>query len=316
VRAQHNNAASLTISTGDYVDSMNSGCQDRSMASRRSVTVDETVQPRLVEAWVERQRSANTRAAYRTELKTFGAWCAGRGTTVLDSDLQTMIAFATAREAAGDRPSTLRRRWSALSSFFDFAIEQHAVSGTNPLDGMSRPTTATGNPSTTGRLSTQTVADYRLIAAELDPRLDALVSLLIADGFKLAEALALDVHDVSGRPPTTHVRTRRRGDTTRILLDPASAAAVTRCVGARREGPLFLSAAVSPTGPRRLTRFGADHLIRQLARDGARRVTANELRRFHITSSHRTGDDLDTVRDRAGLASVRSVRRYLPESDR
>lgn len=283
--------------------------------ARRDSDTDARFHERLVEAWVERQRSPNTRAAYRTELKTFGAWCAARGTIALRADRQTMVDFAAARAAAGDRPSTLRRRWSALTSFFDFAIEQRARSGANPLEGMPRPVAATGNPSTTGRLSSQTVADCRVVAAALDPRLDALVSLLIADGLKLGEALALDVGDVTGRPPNMRLRIVRRGDTTRTLLDPASAVAVARCVGSRRDGPLFLSASASSEGPRRLSRFGADHLIRQLTGDGPQRVTANELRRFHITSRHRTGDDIETVRDRAGLASVRSVRRYLSESE-
>ena len=61
----------------------------------------------------------------------------------------------------------------------------------------------------------------------------------------------------------------------------------------------------------RLTRFGADHLIRQLRTDEAtEQVTANALRRFHITARRHGGADLDDVRDRAGLADVRSVRRY------
>jgi len=44
-------------------------------------------------------------------------------------------------------------------------------------------------------------------------------------------------------------------------------------------------------------------------------VTANELRRFHISAVHGAGADLDTVRDRAGLADVRSVRRYVTGND-
>lgn len=284
------------------------------MASRRSGTDAASLQD-LIDAWIQGLRSSNTRAAYRTDMKTFGTWCTDRGTFVLHADLETMTAFAGAREAAGDRPSTLRRRWSALSSFFEFALERRALPGSNPLDGVPRPTTSLGNPSTTSRLSSLEVADYRVIAATLDPRLDALVALVIADGLKISEALALDVQDVNGRPPKTRLRIRRRGDT-RILLDPASAPAVIRCIGTRRDGPLFLSGAAPRTEPRRLTRYGADHLIRQLSGDSQHRVTANELRRYHITTSHHTGHTLETVRDRAGLASVRSVRRYLFETDR
>ena len=60
------------------------------------------------------------------------------------------------------------------------------------------------------RLSEEAVASYRAAAAALDPRLEALVALLVSDGLKVAEALALDIDDVSGRPPATTITVRRR----------------------------------------------------------------------------------------------------------
>ena len=39
-------------------------------------------------------------------------------------------------------------------------------------------------------------------------------------------------------------------------------------------------------------------------------MTANALRRFHIAARRAGGDGLDEVRERAGLADVRGVRRY------
>ena len=221
------------------------------------------------------------------------------------------VAFQAARELAGDSPSTLRRRWSALSSFYDFAVDNGAIL-TNPVLGAARPRTLAGDPSPTSELSPQAVADYRAIAAALDPRLDALVALLVADGLKLGEILALDVDDVQGRAPKTTITIRRRGATEQITLDVGSARAVRRCIGRRRDGPLLISNRTSTTGEaQRLTRFGADHLIRRLSRGGEHRVTSNQLRRFHITHAHRDDADLADVRDRAGLADVRSVRRYI-----
>ena len=290
-----------------------SAWQDFDMAQRRPRPAERALEQRLIDDWVDRQRSPNTRAAYRFELKTFGAWCAARGSLVLRADLDTIVAFAAAREAAGDSPSTLRRRWSALSSFFDFAIEQDAVE-TNPLLGLPRPTAARDDPSTTTQLTPEAVANYRAVAAAIDPRLDALVALLVADGLKLGEALALDIDDVRGRPPKVSLVIRRRGVVTRVLLEAASGRAVRRCIGVRRDGPLFVSGSAPHGDAHRLTRFGADHLIRQLTRDEFHRVTANELRRFHITNAHRVDGDLTFVRDGAGLAHVRSVRRYLLSS--
>ena len=162
------------------------------------------------------------------------------------------------------------------------------------------------------QLSDEAVASYRAAAAALDPRLDALVALLVCDGLKVAEALALDIDDVSGKPSATTITVRRRGQTKHLILDDATARAVRRCIGKRRTGPVFVNDRSSKSDvPSRLTRFGADHLIRQLRTDeAAARVTANAFRRFHISARRHSGADLDDVRDRAGLADVRSVRRY------
>jgi integrase len=242
----------------------------------------------------------------------FGTWCSRRGAIPLTADTATLVAFQSAREAAGDSASTIRRRWSALSSFYDFAVEVDMRS-INPSLGVDRPRVIPGDPSPTMRLSDEAVTSYRIAAAALDPRLEALVTLLICDGLKVSEALALDIADVRGKAPNTTITVRRRGESKRIVLDIDSARAIRKCVGQRRAGPVFVSErSAQSANPRRLTRFGADHLIRQLRTDqNGELVTANALRRFHISTRRHAGTPLDEVRDRAGLANIRSVRRYV-----
>jgi integrase/recombinase XerD len=283
---------------------------DRS--SRRTAGVDSLA---VIDAWLRSHASPNTRAAYRTDLAAFGRWCAQYGAVPLTADTATVVAFHAAREAAGDSTATLRRRWSSLSSFYQFAIDTDSAA-VNPVAGADRPKALAGDPSTTPNLSARAVDDYIALAAALDPRLDALVSLLVFDGLKLGEALALDVDDIRGRPPKLSLTVRRKGESRRVDLSADSVRAVHRCAGRRRGQPLFTSGrSTADASPRRLTRFGADHLIRQLSAEGEERVTANALRRFHFISSHAAGTDLDHVRQRAGLAHVRSLRRYLHELD-
>jgi integrase/recombinase XerD len=271
----------------------------------------------MLEGWLNSQTSQNTRAAYRADLESFGSWCAREGAIPLTATTESIVAFQAAREAAGDSASTIRRRWSALSSFYDFAVERDARP-VNPVQGVDRPKVESGDPSVTVQLSDEAVASCRAVAAALDPRLEALVALLVSDGLKVNEALALDIADVSGRPRATTITVRRRGTLTKIRLDHATARAVHRCVGSRRSGPLFVSERTSQSDtPTRLTRFGADHLIRQLRTDDAtEQVTANALRRFHISTRQADGAALEEVRDRAGLADVRSVRRYVEKPAR
>jgi site-specific recombinase XerD len=293
---------------------MIANCSHDSFMAKKSAQLQRSAAPEqsAIETWLGSQASANTRAAYRSDLKVFGTWCARQGAMPLTADAATLVAFQAARAAAGDSSSTIRRRWSALSSFYDFLVDSELRS-INPVAGADRPRVTAGDPSPTVRLSPEAVATCRAMAAALDPRLDALVALLVYDGLKVAEALALDVDHVAGRPPRTTITVRRRGEIHRVLLHSDSARAVRRCVGKRRTGPVFISERASASDtPTRLTRFGADHLIRQLRTDDATElVTANALRRFHISEGHLSGSVLEHVRDRAGLADIRSVMRYV-----
>ena len=266
----------------------------------------------VAEQWLASQVSANTRAAYRRDFEAFVQWCRGIGATPLKADTATVVAFQEGREAAGDSATTLRRRWYALSSFYQFAISARSIDS-NPLDGANRPATASIESSPTPLLSSQSVKNYLRRAAAADARLEALVALLVFDGLKLGEALAVDVDDLSGEPPNVTLSISRHDSVQRVMLHAVSVRAVRRCAGDRTDEPLFTTARRSlPDGTRRrLTRFGADHLIKQLHSDGENPLTANALRRFHFTASRAAGTALELVRDRAGLSDLRSLRRYL-----
>jgi len=262
----------------------------------------------LRERWLASQVTANTRAAYAIDLTKFGQWCASQRTMPLVVDARAIGAFQAAQAAAGSSVATQRRRWAALSSFFQFAVDAGELES-NPAGVGERPQLPAGVASPTVMLSAEVVEAYLASAAALDPRLDALMSLLVFDGLKLGEALALDVGDVHGRPPNVTVFVRRRRGDKRVKLEPRSAGAVHRCVDRRVNEPLF-------TGPRRggvahrLTRFGADHLLKKLASTGDV-LTSNALRRFHVTSRHDSGTALEKVRDGVGVDDLRTVRRYL-----
>jgi integrase len=61
-----------------------------------------------------------------------------------------VIAWRKDLEARGLSPASIRRKFSALSSVFDYLCERNAVSG-NPVDGVKRPM-ANGNEGSTPAL--------------------------------------------------------------------------------------------------------------------------------------------------------------------
>jgi site-specific recombinase XerD len=263
----------------------------------------------LVESWLDRQAAPNTRSAYGKDLSLFGDWCALRDAVPLRVTPADVIAYQDACERAGDSPSTIRRRSSSLSSFFQYAESCDAVDA-NPVIGTNRPPVGSGDPSPTPALAQGSIDRYLDEAAALDPRLHALVALIALDGLKLGEALALDVADITGRPPRVAATVSRGASSTRLVLQRRTGTAVRRCAGGRSDGPLLVGRG-SGTGSSRLTRFGADHLIKRLPRRGESPLTANALRKFYVSSSHAAGVDIDDIRERAGLSDVRSARRYL-----
>ena len=66
----------------------------------------------------------------------------------------------------------------------------------------------------------------------------------------------------------------------------------------------------------RLTRFGADHLIKQAATAARieRPVSANVLRRTHVATAERAGVPIDDIRHTMGHIDVRTTRRYMEPS--
>jgi site-specific recombinase XerD len=155
-------------------------------------------------------------------------------------------------------------------------------------------------------------------AVAADARVAVLVQLLLGDGLRLSEALAIDHDDVSGSPRSKRVHVVRHGRRRLVVLSTATSKAVGRLQrSGRNRGPLLVAEPHRSTEPERLSRFGADFLIKQAARSAGidHVVSANVLRRTHATMAHRAGEHIDDIRDRMGHRDVRTTRRYItPES--
>ena len=153
----------------------------------------------------------------------------------------------------------------------------------------------------------------RLLVATSDLRTALLVRLLLLEGFSLREILALDHEQIQGSARSMSAQLTRHGRRQSIVLNVDTCAAVTalqRSNGA--SGPLF--AAAQPAGAgQRITRFGADYLIKQAAHAAGldTTVSANVLRRSHAAAAQRQGVHILDTRDRMGHNDVRTTHRHL-----
>jgi integrase/recombinase XerD len=264
----------------------------------------------LVAAWIGSQSSPNTRAAYRGDLDLFTSWWdEHRRRAPLSATPVDVERFEQACVDAGSSEATVARRVSALSSFFTFAAAQGAIPK-SPVPGSRRPP-ATAFP--TADLDARQLADLIRSSERLGDRTALLVGLMLFDGLKLAEVLAADAEDVSFTLQGTQLALERRGDPLELLLDGRTATALTSYLDGRTEGPLLLGE--SPTrAPGRLTRFGADYMLKRISADAglAQAVSANTLRRSYVANAFAGGASVESIRDQLGHTDVRTTRRHLP----
>jgi len=263
-----------------------------------------------VAAFLASCRSEHTRAAYGIDLAQFAQWCAGgERLSLLTVNANDIARYRTACELGGLSAATVARRLSAITSFNAYAA-RHGYHPKLPVDTtVERPTV---EPQNVGAVLSDDDATALLVAADrAGKRTAVLIRLLMLDGLKVGEAVGADAGHVhtSGRRMTIDMPQR---STPAIILHAETAAAIRRYLGNRREGPLLLNERRGRVNER-LTRFGIDYLVKEVARLACinETISANTLRRRYIIAAHEHGAELDALRLNAGHADQSTTRRYL-----
>lgn len=146
-------------------------------------------------AWLFGYASERTRRAYRLDLGDFRAWCARERLDPLAVRRAHIDAYARElAEGRGQAPATVARRLAALSSFYGYGVAE-GVLERNPVARVRRPAVSRDASATVGL--TRAEARALLAAATADgARSWALVTLLLANGLRVGEALGADVADL------------------------------------------------------------------------------------------------------------------------
>ena len=257
-----------------------------------------TTQP--VEAWLASLASPNTRSAYRNDFAVFVAWCQARQVSPLRATAADAEQFRADLIAAGAHEATVRRRVSAVHSFLRAS---HAEVQADSAVGHGT--------SSTVLLSDDDRARLLGVLPEQSATAQVLIGLLLLDGLKLNEILDLDVADISGRLPQLDVDVTRDAVAELFTLHPTTSTFLHDHLGGRSVGPL-LTGRGNDEG--RLTRFGADYLVKRAGRDAGlgAPLTTSVLRRAYVSHAHQAGDQVDDIRHRVGHHDVRTTRRLLP----
>jgi len=265
-----------------------------------------------VDAWLSSYSSENTRSAYRGDLNAFSAWCAGQQVSPLDTAAENLAAYRNSFQPGQTSPAVVARRVSAITSFFRYTNPAFVAPGASddfPPSGYSR-----GDDSSTVALQPEETESLLASFGRLSTKIDVLIAMLLLDGLKLSEVLNLDVECVSGRSPNISASIYRRTHQQVIEVDPRTAAVLGAHLRRRRSGPLLMGESRSAAAQQRLTRFGADYLLKKAGQQAGlgAPLTANVLRRTYVVNAHLRGDRIDEIRHHLGQRDVRTTRRYLP----
>jgi Phage integrase, N-terminal SAM-like domain len=103
----------------------------------------------LVSAWLTGLRSARTRRAYAEDVAAWLGWLARRETGALAAGRVHVDLWAATQLDGGAAESSVRRRLSALSSFYRYCAT-HDLIGRVPTDGVARPVVDSDYTATVG----------------------------------------------------------------------------------------------------------------------------------------------------------------------
>lgn len=267
---------------------------------------------RLVAGWLTTYRSDNTRDAYERDLVAFVRWCSETGRDALRASAADLDAYRDEALAGGSSAATVTRRLSGIASFFRYATEVGALDG-NPADDVNRPDADTAAPET---LDDDELASLLDAAEELGPKAAALVALLALEGMKLGEVLAIDVPRVRIDRRAVAIEVARRGTREDVTVGARTGEAVTDYLAERRRGPLFLGDSPVAAKRTRLSRFGADFIVKRASASAGidKPVSASVLRRTYIETQHRAGASLADIAQHVGLRDARDTARLLEDA--
>ena len=277
----------------------------------------------LAAAWLASLRAPRTRRAYAADVRGWLGWLAERGTDVLDAGRVHVDLWAAGQQDQGAEAASVRRRLSALSSFYRYCAA-HDLVDRIPTAGVARPVVDPDYTATIGLDRDQARALVAGADADRGPqalRTAAVMRLLVHNALRVDEACAADVADLGADAGHRVLRVVRKGARrAKVPLAPATVAALDAYLAdrARRGG---LGDARQLAGPLLATASGGRlrqghlwELVRRLARaagiEAWDQLSPHCLRHSAITFALDAGATLRDVQDYAGHKDPRTTRRY------
>jgi site-specific recombinase XerD len=276
------------------------------------------------EIWLQKQKSARTRRAYRLDVQHFMRTLSITSPEELrQADHKAVIAWERyMRESEHAAASTIRRRLAALSSLYKHLV-RHGHAARNPVGEVERPAINRDEGSTLAFAKAQArklldMPSEETIAGLRDR---AILSVGLQVGLRRAEIAALTVGDLHQNRGYDSLRVMRKGGRRDALaINPQTAVRLRAYLdaaghGADVDGPLFRP--LRHNGKRDEERRhmdpdAIDRVVRRYA--GAlgldRGYSAHSMRATFITTALENGAQLEDVQKAAGHRDPSTTKLY------
>lgn len=297
------------------------------MTRRATVTLQELVRQYLAFLQYNRNVSAHTLRAYRTDLEQWVDFLAERNSCrpsqvpLASFDSDSVRGFLASLHDRGNSRASAARRLAALRTLARYLVreEQLEADPTALIVAPRRERTLPAHLSSPDMDKLLEAPDMSSVAGRRDA---AILELFYASGLRLSELVDLDLEDVN--LGSRVVRVRGKGGKERLvpfnqaagrtlkamLADHASMPRTPRPVAARHRRPrnaLFLNLRGT-----RLTTRSVDRIVRRYVREAAitRGISPHALRHTFATHLLQAGADLRAIQELLGHARLSTTQRY------
>ncbi|MGR8918707.1 MAG: site-specific tyrosine recombinase XerD [Gammaproteobacteria bacterium] len=274
-----------------------------------AVVLEPEVEAFLDHLWVEHGLSANTVAAYRSDLGALTRALGAAGT--LTATPAALERFLAADDALA--PRTRARRASSLRRYYRFLLRERLIDA-DPSARLSGPRLGRTLPKSLSEDDVEALLDAPDTQAALGVRDRAMLEVLYATGLRVSELVGLELHAVNLRQGV--VRVSGKGSKERLVpLGEEAMAWLDRFLSGAR-GEITGGAQTRALFPTRrgsaMTRQAFWHLIRKYARRAG--ITAalspHTLRHAFATHLLNHGADLRVVQMLLGHSDISTTQIY------
>jgi len=260
-------------------------------------------------------RSIHTIRQYERHIRLFAHWCreVGHSRNISKVSHQTIASFLSSTQAKTrsdggvKKASSVNALRTSLRCFFDYCHKAGHIAE-NPSRLVRHALCGRPIPRILNKTEMDRLMEQMLQGKDPESQRDhALFHLLVATGIRLGSALALNIQDIDLEQGELWLQTVKGNRQERIYLSENISHHLTKFIGDRSSGPLFLSRQNKRISPRHVQR----RFTMWLEKAGLpNNYTIHSLRHFFATNLYRKTGDLFLVKKALTHRSIVSTLVY------